>query len=134
MNTKQNMNARRGRGRNLRNNRRLTVVQDSQPVGDGRSRGQLTQAYERYMNLAREAKTSGDRVLAEGFYQHAEHCFRTIALIDGARPAPAPAPVPAPVLRNVEDASEDDCEDSALDEGESQVDEGAEITSEGQEA
>src|SRR5260370_23723555 len=29
-----------------------------------------------YIALAREASTSGDRVAAENFYQHAEHYFR----------------------------------------------------------
>ena len=31
---------------------------------------------ERYVALAREASTSGDRVAAENLYQHAEHYFR----------------------------------------------------------
>jgi hypothetical protein len=37
--------------------------------------------FERYLALAREATASGDRIGAENFYQHAEHCFR----IDNAR-------------------------------------------------
>jgi Domain of unknown function (DUF4167) len=31
---------------------------------------------EQYVGLAREAETTGDRVAAENFYQHAEHYFR----------------------------------------------------------
>src|ERR1700687_4727927 len=39
-------------------------------------RGSAHQIFERYVALAREAATGGDRVAAENFYQHAEHYFR----------------------------------------------------------
>ena len=39
-------------------------------------RGTPHQILERYVALAREALTSGDRVAAENLYQHAEHYFR----------------------------------------------------------
>jgi Domain of unknown function (DUF4167) len=39
-------------------------------------RGTAHQIFERYVALAREASTSGDRVAAENLYQHAEHYFR----------------------------------------------------------
>jgi Domain of unknown function (DUF4167) len=39
-------------------------------------RGNPHQIFERYLALAREASTSGDRVAAENLYQHAEHYFR----------------------------------------------------------
>jgi hypothetical protein len=39
-------------------------------------RGNAYQVFERYIALAREAQTSGDRVAAENLYQHAEHYFR----------------------------------------------------------
>jgi|SRR5579872_119542 len=39
-------------------------------------RGNAYQVFERYLAMAREAQTSGDRVAAENFYQHAEHYFR----------------------------------------------------------
>ena len=32
--------------------------------------------FERYIALAREAQTGGDRIAAENLYQHAEHYFR----------------------------------------------------------
>jgi Domain of unknown function (DUF4167) len=41
-------------------------------------RGTPHQIFERYMALAREASTSGDRVAAENLYQHAEHYFRVM--------------------------------------------------------
>jgi hypothetical protein len=39
-------------------------------------RGNAYQVFERYIALAREAASSGDRIAAENFYQHAEHYFR----------------------------------------------------------
>ena len=41
-------------------------------------RGSSHQIFERYVALAREASTSGDRVAAENLYQHAEHYFRVV--------------------------------------------------------
>ena len=41
-------------------------------------RGSSHQIFERYLALAREASTSGDRVAAENLYQHAEHYFRVM--------------------------------------------------------
>lgn len=43
---------------------------------DLRIRGTAHQIFERYVALAREAATAGDRVAAENLYQHAEHYFR----------------------------------------------------------
>ena len=45
---------------------------------DGRIRGNAHQVYERYVALARDALSSGDRVSAETHYQHAEHYFRIL--------------------------------------------------------
>jgi len=39
-------------------------------------RGNAYQVFERYIALAREAASSGDRITAENLYQHAEHYFR----------------------------------------------------------
>lgn len=41
-------------------------------------RGNAYQVFERYLALAREAQSSGDRIAAENFYQHAEHYFRVM--------------------------------------------------------
>ncbi|MDX1402847.1 MAG: DUF4167 domain-containing protein, partial [Kiloniellales bacterium] len=43
---------------------------------DGRVRGNASQVYEKYLTLGREAVAAGDRVMAEAFYQHAEHYYR----------------------------------------------------------
>jgi Domain of unknown function (DUF4167) len=41
-------------------------------------RGNAYQVFERYIALAREAQTSGDRIAAENLYQHAEHYYRIL--------------------------------------------------------
>ncbi len=43
-----------------------------------RIRGNAHQVLEKYQNLARDASSSGDRVLAESYYQYAEHYYRII--------------------------------------------------------
>jgi hypothetical protein len=42
----------------------------------GGIRGSAQQICQRYLELAREATASGDRIAAENLYQHAEHYFR----------------------------------------------------------
>ncbi|WP_373085872.1 DUF4167 domain-containing protein [Sneathiella sp.] len=46
---------------------------------DGKIRGTATQVYDKYIALATDAYTSGDRVAAENYFQHAEHYFRIVA-------------------------------------------------------
>jgi hypothetical protein len=49
-------------------------------------RGNAQHVYERYQQLARDAFTSGDRVLAENHLQHAEHYFRVLRTLQPQRP------------------------------------------------
>jgi hypothetical protein len=42
-------------------------------------RGSAAHVYEKYLQLARDANTMGDRVTAENYLQHAEHYFRILA-------------------------------------------------------
>ncbi|WP_407696886.1 DUF4167 domain-containing protein [Skermanella mucosa] len=49
---------------------------------DVRIRGNAFQVYEKYLALARDAQTAGDRIAAESYFQHAEHYFRIIGLIN----------------------------------------------------
>jgi hypothetical protein len=49
-------------------------------------RGQAQAIFERYQQLARDAASSGDRVLAENYLQHAEHYFRTLRAMQPQRP------------------------------------------------
>ncbi|WP_371819086.1 DUF4167 domain-containing protein [Roseococcus sp. SDR] len=45
---------------------------------DVRLRGTAQQLFEKYLQLGRDATSSGDRVGAEGYFQHAEHYFRIL--------------------------------------------------------
>ena len=42
-------------------------------------RGTASHVYEKYLQLARDANSSGDRVQAENYLQHAEHYYRIMA-------------------------------------------------------
>jgi len=70
----------RGRGNN--NHRKsqnpLTRVYESNGP-DVKIRGTASHIAEKYVQLARDARSSGDPVAAENYYQHAEHYFRLIA-------------------------------------------------------
>src|ERR1700759_428542 len=49
-------------------------------------RGNAQHVFEKYQQLARDAQSSGDRVLAENYLQHAEHYFRVIRAVTPTRP------------------------------------------------
>ena len=42
----------------------------------GRNKGNITQQYQKYLKLAKEASSSGDRVQSEYYYQFADHYSR----------------------------------------------------------
>jgi len=48
-------------------------------------RGAAQHVYEKYQQLARDAQTAGDRVLAENYLQHAEHYFRLMRAMQPQR-------------------------------------------------
>jgi hypothetical protein len=43
---------------------------------NGRPRKNYAAAREKYLSQARDALAAGDRVLAENYFQHADHCYR----------------------------------------------------------
>jgi hypothetical protein len=51
---------------------------------DVRVRGTSQQLFEKYLQLGRDATSSGDRVMAEGYFQHAEHYFRILNAMNQA--------------------------------------------------
>jgi len=51
-----------------------------------RIRGTANQIYDKYITLARDATTSGDRIKGESYLQYAEHYFRLIRLQQPAQP------------------------------------------------
>ena len=46
---------------------------------DIKIRGSASHVYEKYLQLARDANTQGDRVMAENYLQHAEHYYRILS-------------------------------------------------------
>ena len=79
----------RMRGRNNNNNNRkgpnpLTRSYESNGP-DVKIRGTAHHIGEKYLQLARDAQSSGDPVMAESYLQHAEHYFRLIAAAQQAQ-------------------------------------------------
>src|SRR5437879_11760401 len=76
------MRNRNNNNNNNNNNRRgqnpMTRVFESNGP-DLKSGGTASHVAEKYVQLARDARSSGDPVAAENYYQHAEHYFRLIA-------------------------------------------------------
>ncbi|WP_456620013.1 MULTISPECIES: DUF4167 domain-containing protein [unclassified Bradyrhizobium] len=79
---KQRMRNRNNNNNNNNHNRRgqnpMTRVYESNGP-DIKIRGTASHIAEKYLQLARDARSSGDPVAAENYYQHAEHYFRLIA-------------------------------------------------------
>jgi len=73
---KQGQGSKRTRGRNggRRGSNRQQLFDSNGP--SVRIRGNAFQVHEKYLGLARDAASAGDRVAAENYYQHAEHYFR----------------------------------------------------------
>lgn len=71
---------------------RSAATQSQQPMNrnhvfdsvgpDLRLRGTAQQLFEKYLQLGREATGGGDRVMAEAYFQHAEHYFRIIGAMN----------------------------------------------------
>ncbi len=68
----------RSRGNSRRNGSGFRGQSIDSNGPDGKVRGSLHQVHEKYLALARDAGSSGDRITAESFYQHAEHYYRLI--------------------------------------------------------
>jgi hypothetical protein len=51
---------------------------------DMRLRGTSQQLFEKYLQLGRDATSGGDRVMAESYFQHAEHYFRILNAMNQA--------------------------------------------------
>lgn len=52
---------------------------------DMRVRGTAQQLFEKYLQLGRDATGVGDRVMAESYFQHAEHYFRILNAMSQAQ-------------------------------------------------
>ena len=72
-----NNNSRRRRNNNRRPNGRGNGNMDSSGPSV-KVRGSARQVYDKYLLLARDAKSSGDNILSESYFQHAEHYARIL--------------------------------------------------------
>src|ERR1700742_3733804 len=104
------MRNRNNNNNNNNNNRRgqnpMTRVFESNGP-DIKIRGTASHVAEKYVQLARDARSSGDPVAAENYYQHAEHYFRLIAAAQEQfrqnQPQQQPRPDDAMTSENGED-------------------------------
>jgi len=74
-----------GGGQGGQNNNPNRSLDSTGPEGI-KVRGNAQTVYERYQQLARDATSSGDRILAENYLQHAEHYFRLLRIMQPNRP------------------------------------------------
>ncbi|MEK9647294.1 MAG: DUF4167 domain-containing protein, partial [Alphaproteobacteria bacterium] len=65
----------RGNGRKHSNPRNHSFESNGPDV---KVRGNAQQVVEKYLTLARDATSAGDRISAESYYQHAEHYYRIL--------------------------------------------------------
>jgi hypothetical protein len=91
----------RGRGQNP-----MTRVFESNGP-DIKIRGTASHVAEKYVQLARDARSSGDPVAAENYYQHAEHYFRLIAVAQEQFRQNQPQP------RTENEMASEDCDDES---------------------
>ncbi|MCW8861231.1 MAG: DUF4167 domain-containing protein [Rhodospirillales bacterium] len=75
----------RSRGNGKRPSHRPNNVVDSSGP-EVKIRGSAQQVLDKYLSLARDATTSGDRVRAENYFQHADHYYRVLHANGGPRP------------------------------------------------
>lgn len=96
-------NKNRSRGRNNNGGRKHVnpLSRNFESNGpDVKVRGNAAHIAEKYLQLARDAQSSGDSVMAENYLQHAEHYFRIVA-----------AAQPQQNQRDQSQANEDDYDD-----------------------
>src|SRR5512146_2789975 len=118
--------------RNGQNNKRMRNRNNSSNRNDGRRRGgqnPMTRVFEsngpdikirgtashvaeKYVQLARDARSSGDPVASENYYQHAEHYFRLIAAAQEQFRQSQPQQQPRTDVDTPDDAGGDDDSES----------------------
>lgn len=94
-------NSKRMRGRNRKGPNPLSRSYESNGP-DVKVRGTALHIAEKYVQLARDAQSAGDRVQAENYLQHAEHYYRIVSA------AQAQMPQPQQVYRSDVDGDDDE--------------------------
>jgi len=102
----QNNKRMRGRPNNRKGPNPLTRSYESSGP-DVKIRGTAHHIGEKYVQLARDAQTSGDPVMAESYLQHAEHYFRLIAAAQQVQQLGPGAYQGQPIEANVEESDDD---------------------------
>ena len=104
MRPNQNKNRQRGRNGGRKHVNPLSRNYESNGP-DVKVRGNAAHVAEKYLQLARDAQSSGDSVMAENYLQHAEHYFRIVSSAQQALNGP----------RDGQSADEVDFDDDAND-------------------
>ena len=60
----------------FKSNRRPNFKRNNNFVSKGRNKGNITQQYNKYLKLAKDTFSSGDRIQAEYYYQFTDHYYR----------------------------------------------------------
>lgn len=103
-----NQNKNRSRGRNNSGRKHTNPMSRNYESNgpDVKIRGNASHIAEKYVQLARDAQATGDSVVAENYFQHAEHYFRIISAAQ-AQMAPRPDTASAD-----DDGSREDADDN----------------------
>jgi hypothetical protein len=105
-NRNNNNNGNNNNNNNRRGQNPMTRIFESNGP-DIKIRGTASHVAEKYVQLARDARSSGDPVAAENYYQHAEHYFRLIAAAQEQFRQNQPQPRPDEVVtEDVDDEGE----------------------------
>ena len=59
-----------------KSNRRPNFKRNNNYIHKNRNKGNITQNYNKYLKLAKEASRSGDRIQSEYYYQFTDHYYR----------------------------------------------------------
>ena len=59
-----------------KSNRRPNFKRNNNYATKGRSKGNITQQYNKYLKLAKDTFSAGDRIQAEYYYQFTDHYYR----------------------------------------------------------
>jgi hypothetical protein len=59
-----------------KSNRRPNFKRNNNYVSKGRNKGNVTQQYNKYLKLAKDTFSTGDRIQAEYYYQFTDHYYR----------------------------------------------------------
>lgn len=108
------MKRQRGRNRNNKSNNNSNRSLDSSGP-DVKVRGSASTIYEKYTTLARDAASSGNRVKAENYRQHAEHYLRLVNKQEAAKQAAREEAEAAKAARANDDENEGEQQEGGRD-------------------